>query len=925
MLPVLCTFTDIHSTYNTQGVCVAQRSRCYPHNVVRLIPTVRFTVPRSSIMFFSLQVALSHLNLAKNSPACKKSMLTEIHFFTALATFAKLNFLSDKIVSPAVFATPLSDGSLPADVMTSAEASFQQAVQRVTAMSKSGIEAYIFFFSSLKIAELKVLQAVAINYQAAENKDGTKSLRRMNSISHVNDIQTQSDRDYFFQAALKHLLDALQARKPFDNVDLHFLSSSQMGYLLSIGPKRELSVHCFVRAMMCLSCIIIRSRFFDLPKSIEAIPDTNNLGFRSKRHRGTSEFYSARNRQHRSLDQMADEAKRLASMALLSSLKLVTWLKPARMGESRRGGVCIWSFEKYGAMSTRFEALTGKSYRAAVGLLPGHGSTPKKDGRLSRGVSRSSSHLSNADQMGSPLDAKATADMQYIYRTPTKPLDPAPLRGTTKNRKDEDSTADYQSAQRKGYMDKVGERKTSKRIVEIEVEVEENRVIKSQTSFVRPRGVQRDAKGQLINEDDVPVAPSHIKAPPKEYKDVEVTTKVKKKVQREIEYKHSSSSVQHQVSITSLNREVGSLKYVDSPSTSLPDYKKRVTFFDRLSSIFSEKHRTKMKKKILKMATAGAVNAIHAPSIISSKVRETIAATEIRHVSTIEVIGTEHSIFGLMAITHLSRQLLTLKCLGLEVGRGARVRYLLGHYMANVTAIEEIRQLHSQLRVLCDLIEPCPWTLQELSETCTHKELRRIFRSQQKISHCLLREEVAISKALAKMDPFLPMVLTLPSYHRLAAEDSTDNEFNLDEEHILLANNVVKDPVAELVQAEPRARRHAKFGKKAGQAAGVAEAAPTIDPLLAYTPLGVPSGGNIGMNGASCREGRRQWASYLDSSYQGIDRFYNEHLLPNEAMIHWHLFTSSLTALGANNYPLQAVLAWKDTIEDVKPYAAAGK
>ena len=170
------------------------------------------------------------------------------------------------------------------------------------------------------------------------------------------------------------------------------------------------------------------------------------------------------------------------------------------------------------------------------------------------------------------------------------------------------------------------------------------------------------------------------------------------------------------------------------------------------------------------------------------------------------------------------------------------------------------------------------------------------------------------------------MVLSLLSHHRIAAEDSTDNEFNLDEEHILVANNVVKDPVAELVQAEPRARRQAKFGKKESAVAQPTPAAPiATSHNVSFTPLGIPSGGSIGVNGMTIREGRRQWASYLDSSYKGIDRFCKVNLLPNEAMIHWHMFTSALNALGSNTYPLQAILAWKDTVEDVKPYATAGK
>jgi hypothetical protein len=70
-----------------------------------------------------------------------------------------------------------------------------------------------------------------------------------------------------------------------------------------------------------------------------------------------------------------------------------------------------WSFEKCGARSTRFEALTGKPYRVAMGLAHAGGLRGS-----SAGVSRASSRLPSLGALGE------TADMQYIHRTPTKPL-----------------------------------------------------------------------------------------------------------------------------------------------------------------------------------------------------------------------------------------------------------------------------------------------------------------------------------------------------------------------------------------------------------------------------------------------------------------------------------------------------------------------
>ena len=144
-------------------------------------------------------------------------------------------YLIGRVVSPQSFGIPLSDGSMPIDILKESEKYYLEVIKLVSGVSKQGIDSYFSYYSILKLAELRVLQAIAINYPNNSNEN--------KNISHINDIITKSDRDYYFESALKYLLDALQAKKPFENTDLHFLCSSQMGYLLSIDcnclTKRE--------------------------------------------------------------------------------------------------------------------------------------------------------------------------------------------------------------------------------------------------------------------------------------------------------------------------------------------------------------------------------------------------------------------------------------------------------------------------------------------------------------------------------------------------------------------------------------------------------------------------------------------------------------------------------------------------------------
>jgi hypothetical protein len=514
------------------------------------------------------------------------------------------------------------------------------------------------------------------------------------------------------------------------------------------------------------------------------------------------------------------------------------------------------------------------------------------------------------------------------------------------------------------------------------------------------------------------------------------------------------------------------------------------SFLKRLSGIFHPSSRRVLSQKTIAIASNTLSKTAQFSSMVPQKMREVIAATDLHSASStsasghasgsssgrgsssgsIDVIGSEHCIFNVAILWHLSRQLLVIKGMELEVSKGARVKALLRSSQfssllvssaststsasagatsgdANSLLVQKLQNSYATLKKSCQALTPCPSSLQELSETssflspspspssphlsatagtgmtessssrcCTRKDLKHIFQSQLKISNHLFYEETFISKHFTKLDSFLNLILTIPCYSRLALEDSTPHELNLmteggrggtrgagvgagagggvgaggaggGEEHdealrnILLATNVTKDPLAEMIEIEYRARRTTKFDKKTRDL--YKTKAPTVVPLLNPSgdatsglnggssggatsgmscphihPLGLPSGAHIGLNGygtqgpgpgggsSGSRDGRRLWSAYLDPTIKGMESYFAQHLLRNEAILQWNLFTSSpshgsssnssygssyatqggtgggtgAASLGSNSHPLQCTLIWKDMIQDVPPY-----
>jgi hypothetical protein len=664
-----------------------------------LVPTASFAKPPDSSL--AIEAAISHLNLARQNPISRKK-LTEIHYMSGQANFAKLHFLSDKAITPASFSQPMPDGTLPADVMVDAEDHYQAALKRVSAVSKNGIDAFIYFLCCLKIAELRVLQAVAINNLGKTNRNGTMSQVSTKNINLADDVPSKVDRDYLFQSALKFLMDSLHCRRPEENIDVHFLASSQMGYLLSIGPKREVAVHCFIRALFCMSCMIIRSRFFKKNEPTDPSLSTPDKAKHSKS--AAQSFFSQRHSQYHSLFEMATEAQRLAAMALLSSLKLVDWTKSSKTGEAKRSGFCLWSFEKEPAVATRIQTLTGSSLEALKRL------------KSTRSVK---SLLTDPSLVGQNMYVGA-----FSAKAPHKPKDPLSPEMATKNRHDNDSMINYQKANDAimiPHMKSQPQLLKRTKSVYMEEESEETHTYKAPVRRnVKP---MLDSDGNVVH---VPVAPSHIKAPDMEYEDITVKKKVKKKVKIKSPDDHDefSSVDEPHASITSMNHSLrgGKGGYTggghvaggkeeegeEEEEGGGVRYEKSTSFMDKVSNFFSDKHRKKMRKKIYKMANKGVSNVMNS----RNKFKESIASAEAIKELSIEIIGTEHCVFGLMLLSHMHRQMLAIKVLELEVGKGARVQHFMKRAWVSENAVPQMKRAHVGLKKECENIMPCPWTLQ---------------------------------------------------------------------------------------------------------------------------------------------------------------------------------------------------------------------
>jgi hypothetical protein len=244
-----------------------------------------------------VEAVIFHLSQALTSPACEKWNY-ELKFRLGLAHLLKLYGVTDKLHSTSSIAAAIM-APQNIDTLRQVESNLLQALKGVTAGNKGGIEAFMFYFSSLKMAELKILQAVAIdNYMR-------------NKIKNFRIPVT--DRKALLKDAMKYIMETLWSRPCEENIDLNYLAVAQICFLLSSSRKYELALRCYARSLMSISCMMNRLRFIYGSNNILPARDEKALGV----GKGGNDFSALA---------PDEEAIRNACFALVCTGKLVDWV-----------------------------------------------------------------------------------------------------------------------------------------------------------------------------------------------------------------------------------------------------------------------------------------------------------------------------------------------------------------------------------------------------------------------------------------------------------------------------------------------------------------------------------------------------------------------------------------------------------------------
>lgn len=186
--------------------------------------------------------AINHLSMALTSPVCQR-WFYELHFLIGLSHLIRLYAVTDKLQASSAIAAAMSQKHNAENVRL-VEVHLMQTLKGVTVANKGGIEAYLFFFSSLKMAELRIIQAVAIN--ASKASAPTSADARKTSL---------------LKSAAGFIIESLHARKCEENMDLNYLAIAQVCLLLASSHRFYLAIRCYARAMMSISCMMNRLRF----------------------------------------------------------------------------------------------------------------------------------------------------------------------------------------------------------------------------------------------------------------------------------------------------------------------------------------------------------------------------------------------------------------------------------------------------------------------------------------------------------------------------------------------------------------------------------------------------------------------------------------------------------------------------------------
>jgi hypothetical protein len=117
------------------------------------------SILKTTLSDIYLDSAISHLQLALKCPKLEKTAITDIHFHTAQTFISKLQLIIDRVPYGESITKSIiqSDG---VELISSIDHHLKEALSRVTAANtQSSQDAYLYFFSCLKLAEYRMLEA----------------------------------------------------------------------------------------------------------------------------------------------------------------------------------------------------------------------------------------------------------------------------------------------------------------------------------------------------------------------------------------------------------------------------------------------------------------------------------------------------------------------------------------------------------------------------------------------------------------------------------------------------------------------------------------------------------------------------------------------------------------------------------------------
>eukprot|EP01038_Epipyxis_sp_PR26KG_P007843 gene7843-10650_t len=249
-----------------------------------------------------LESAISHLTLALRCKNLTSAAQSDIYFHLSQAHISKLQVFIDKIPANHSVTRTIAASTDALETLRHIEYNLREGLNRVTgANAQSTQDAFIFFYSCLKIAEYRMLEGACRLDLSAD--------KRLN----------------YLIDAVEYMIDALISRSLVDNMDMHYIATSQMSQILLSVKHSYAATKSYAKTMICLSAMLMRA------------------------------LYNPEVAQQR----IGDQTNKELSLGLIACSKDIIWIKkhygPIKLHESLSPGLALWSFEDMPTAAKVFE------------------------------------------------------------------------------------------------------------------------------------------------------------------------------------------------------------------------------------------------------------------------------------------------------------------------------------------------------------------------------------------------------------------------------------------------------------------------------------------------------------------------------------------------------------------------------------------